>query len=76
MARSTLSWGPVLLLAFAFLAFMPGQAAAFGAGNIPSIAQVEGVNWRHGGESSRLLALELFFFFTFFLLFFTFLTFM
>jgi hypothetical protein len=52
MARTTSSWGPVLLLLFAFLAFLPGQVAAFGAGNIPSIAQVEGVNWRHGGESA------------------------
>ena len=50
MTRSMSGWGPVLLVLFAFLAFLPGQAAAFGAGNIPSIAQVEGVNWRHGGE--------------------------
>ncbi|CAK7222746.1 hypothetical protein SBRCBS47491_004964 [Sporothrix bragantina] len=57
MARSTFSWGPVLLLAFAFLAFMPGQAAAFGAGNIPSIAQVEGVNWRHGDIEDMLKTL-------------------
>lgn len=50
MARSTSSWGPVLLVVLAFVAFLPAPAAAFGAGNIPSIAQVEGVNWRHGGE--------------------------
>ncbi|SPO05695.1 related to heterokaryon incompatibility Het-C protein [Cephalotrichum gorgonifer] len=37
------------LLAFLFaLVFLPSPAAAFGAGNIPSIAQVEGHNWRHG----------------------------
>ncbi|CAK7209562.1 hypothetical protein SCUCBS95973_000482 [Sporothrix curviconia] len=57
MARSTFGWGPVLMLAFAFLALMPGQAAAFGAGNIPSIAQVEGVNWRHGDIEDMLKTL-------------------
>ncbi|CAK7203287.1 hypothetical protein SEUCBS139899_006018 [Sporothrix eucalyptigena] len=57
MARSMFNWGSVLLLAFTFLAFMPGQAAAFGAGNIPSIAQVEGVNWRHGDIEDMLKTL-------------------
>lgn len=52
MALSPFKLGSVLLLVFVFLAFMPSPAAAFGAGNIPSIAQVEGVNWRHGGTSS------------------------
>jgi hypothetical protein len=28
---------------------LPAPAAAFGAGNIPSIAQIEGLNFRHGG---------------------------
>ncbi|ERT00180.1 hypothetical protein HMPREF1624_03549 [Sporothrix schenckii ATCC 58251] len=56
MARVTSGWAPVLLL-FAFLALMPGQAAAFGAGNIPSIAQVEGVNWRHGDIEDMLKTL-------------------
>ena len=28
---------------------LPTPAAAFGAGNIPSIAQIEGSNFRHGG---------------------------
>lgn len=42
-------WSSLLLLLL-ILAFMPGKVAAFGAGNIPSIAQVEGHNWRHGGK--------------------------
>ena len=44
----------MLLVAGIFLVVMPGKAAAFGAGNIPSIATVEGKNWRHGGESDPL----------------------
>lgn len=36
------------------LALLPGKAAAFGAGNIPSIAQVEGHNWRHGDIEDML----------------------
>ncbi len=49
MASTRMRWGSVLLLACLVLVLMPGQAAAFGAGNIPSIATVEGKNWRHGG---------------------------
>jgi len=40
----------MLFLVCIFLIVMPGKATAFGAGNIPSIATVEGKNWRHGGE--------------------------
>ncbi|CAM1503944.1 Fc.00g015350.m01.CDS01 [Cosmosporella sp. VM-42] len=40
--------GSWLLLFAVCLVLLPGKAAAFGAGNIPSIAQVEGHNWRHG----------------------------
>ncbi|EGY15853.1 hypothetical protein VD0002_g1319 [Verticillium dahliae] len=36
------------------LVLLPGRAAAFGAGNIPSIAQVEGHNWRHGDIEDML----------------------
>ena len=43
----------MLLLVVIVLVMMPGKAAAFGAGNIPSIATVEGKNWRHGGESDQ-----------------------
>lgn len=42
-------WGTVLLVLGIMLVVMPDKVAAFGAGNIPSIAQVEGHNWRHGG---------------------------
>lgn len=49
--------GSSMLLVFAILlVVLPSRVAAFGAGNIPSIAQVEGHNWRHGGVycSSRV----------------------
>ncbi|KAH7321211.1 heterokaryon incompatibility Het-C [Stachybotrys elegans] len=46
------SW--MLLCVLVALAFLPGKAAAFGAGNIPSIAQVEGHNWRHGDIEDML----------------------
>ncbi|KAK6210662.1 hypothetical protein LQW54_006011 [Pestalotiopsis sp. IQ-011] len=45
---SRLGFSSFLLAMGIILVLMPGKAAAFGAGNIPSIAQVEGVNWRHG----------------------------
>ncbi|KAK0612846.1 heterokaryon incompatibility protein Het-C-domain-containing protein [Bombardia bombarda] len=48
MASLRMGWGSMLLAVALLLVMMPGQAAAFGAGNIPSIAQVEGHNWRHG----------------------------
>lgn len=49
MAGLQMRWSSMLLVVFVVLVCMPGKAAAFGAGNIPSIAQVEGHNWRHGG---------------------------
>lgn len=49
MASLKMSWGTTLLIFAIVLVVLPGQASAFGAGNIPSIAQVEGHNWRHGG---------------------------
>lgn len=49
MAGLRMDWGSVLLVLGLLLVVLPGRAAAFGAGNIPSIAQVEGHNWRHGG---------------------------
>jgi len=54
---ASLGWsrGSGLLLAIAIcLVVLPGKAAAFGAGNIPSIAQVEGHNWRHGDIEDTL----------------------
>ncbi|OTB04112.1 hypothetical protein M426DRAFT_36987, partial [Hypoxylon sp. CI-4A] len=49
--------GSLLLTMAIILVVMPGKAAAFGAGNIPSIAQVEGHNWRHGDIEDMLKTL-------------------
>ncbi|KAL7623653.1 hypothetical protein AAE478_005205 [Parahypoxylon ruwenzoriense] len=54
MASSRFGFGSLLLVAAIILVVMPGRAAAFGAGNIPSIAQVEGHNWRHGDIEDML----------------------
>ncbi|KAI0019406.1 heterokaryon incompatibility Het-C [Xylariomycetidae sp. FL0641] len=43
-----------LLIFGIILVLMPTKVAAFGAGNIPSIAQVEGHNWRHGDIEDML----------------------
>ncbi|KAI2642156.1 heterokaryon incompatibility Het-C [Xylaria nigripes] len=45
---SRFGFGSTLLILGLILVLMPSSVAAFGAGNIPSIAQVEGHNWRHG----------------------------
>ena len=52
------SRGTVLLVICILLAVLPSPTAAFGAGNIPSISLVEGVNWRHGGRCSIILVLQ------------------
>ncbi|KAK1459233.1 heterokaryon incompatibility protein Het-C [Colletotrichum melonis] len=54
MASSGLGRGSILLAFCLLLVLLPGRAAAFGAGNIPSIAQVEGHNWRHGDIEDML----------------------
>ena len=54
MAAPKLGFGSMLLVIAIVLVVMPGRAAAFGAGNIPSIAQVEGHNWRHGDIEDML----------------------
>jgi hypothetical protein len=54
MAFPRLECGSMLLVLGIILVLMPGRAAAFGAGNIPSIAQVEGHNWRHGDIEDML----------------------
>ena len=54
MAGLSTRWGTTVLVFCVILALMPGKAAAFGAGNIPSIAQVEGHNWRHGDIEDML----------------------
>ncbi|KAJ3574368.1 hypothetical protein NPX13_g4384 [Xylaria arbuscula] len=47
-------FGSTLLILGLILVLMPTKVAAFGAGNIPSIAQVEGHNWRHGDIEDML----------------------
>lgn len=59
MAIISSSRGTVLLVICILLLVLPSPAAAFGAGNIPSISLVEGVNWRHGGRCSTILVLQL-----------------
>ncbi|KAI1442171.1 heterokaryon incompatibility Het-C [Annulohypoxylon stygium] len=54
MPNSRFGFGSMLLVIAIVLVVMPGKAAAFGAGNIPSIAQVEGHNWRHGDIEDML----------------------
>ncbi|KAL2265194.1 hypothetical protein VTJ83DRAFT_6294 [Remersonia thermophila] len=49
-----MGWGAMLLVLSLLLVVLPGRVAAFGAGNIPSIAQVEGHNWRHGDIEDML----------------------
>ena len=49
MAYLTPRFGSFVLAACLLLLILPAPVAAFGAGNIPSIAQVEGKNFRHGG---------------------------
>jgi hypothetical protein len=50
MGRPSLSFGSLILAIYLLLLVLPSPAAAFGAGNIPSIAQIEGSNFRHGGR--------------------------
>lgn len=49
--------GTWLLVLCICLVLLPTKAAAFGAGNIPSIAQVEGHNWRHGDIEDMLTSI-------------------
>ena len=55
MGSVRLPMGSMLMVFALVLIVLPGKASAFGAGNIPSIAQVEGHNWRHGGMIMVLL---------------------
>lgn len=57
MASLSPSRGTWLLVLCVCLVLLPSKAAAFGAGNIPSIAQVEGHNWRHGDIEDMLTTL-------------------
>ncbi|KAK2629283.1 hypothetical protein QTJ16_000103 [Diplocarpon rosae] len=56
MALSVRSPSLILLSCLLLLIFAP-PAAAFGAGNIPSIAQIEGNNFRHGDIEDMLKSL-------------------
>lgn len=56
MAAGSLSFGSLIFVSCLVLLTLPSPAAAFGAGNIPSIAQIEGNNFRHGGMISHVLA--------------------
>ena len=53
MANPPFNVWSLVLVSLLLLAFLPSPVAAFGAGNIPSIAQIEGLNFRHGGERCR-----------------------
>jgi len=54
MAAGTLSFGSLIFISCLVLLILPTPAAAFGAGNIPSIAQIEGSNFRHGDIEDML----------------------
>ncbi|KAI0539376.1 heterokaryon incompatibility Het-C [Xylaria digitata] len=54
MSLPRLGFDSTLLILGLILVLMPTKATAFGAGNIPSIAQVEGHNWRHGDIEDML----------------------
>ncbi|KAN0098523.1 heterokaryon incompatibility Het-C [Hyaloscypha variabilis] len=54
MANRPFSMWSVVLVSLLLLALLPLPAAAFGAGNIPSIAQIEGLNFRHGDIEDML----------------------
>lgn len=54
MANPPFNVGSLVLVSLLLLAFLPSPVAAFGAGNIPSIAQIEGLNFRHGDIEDML----------------------
>ncbi|KAG0648956.1 hypothetical protein D0Z07_4802 [Hyphodiscus hymeniophilus] len=54
MAFSTPKFGTMLLVTCGLFLLLASPAAAFGAGNIPSIAQIEGMNFRHGDIEDML----------------------
>ncbi|RDW74988.1 hypothetical protein BP6252_06130 [Coleophoma cylindrospora] len=54
MAVMNPTFGSLLLITCVILFLLPAPAAAFGAGNIPSISNVEGQNFRHGDIEDML----------------------
>ncbi|KAI9051416.1 hypothetical protein LZ554_004462 [Drepanopeziza brunnea f. sp. 'monogermtubi'] len=57
MAAGSMTSGSWVLLSCLLLVVFATPAAAFGAGNIPSIAQIEGNNFRHGDIEDMLKTL-------------------
>jgi hypothetical protein len=57
MPPSNLHLGSLLLPCLVLLIFWAGPTHAFGAGNIASLAKIEGQNWRHGDIEDTLLNL-------------------
>lgn len=50
MAFPTPHFSSIFLVTCILLVLLPSPVSAFGAGNIPSIAEIEGLNFRHGGK--------------------------
>lgn len=54
MAPYTLNVGSFIPILCLLLIALPSPVAAFGAGNIPSISSIEGINFRHGDIEDML----------------------
>jgi hypothetical protein len=48
------SYRMLLFVCLVALVLLPTRTAAFGAGNIASVSQIEGTNWRHGDIEDML----------------------
>lgn len=57
MSAPKLQFSSLLLPCLILLVFWARPTAAFGAGNIASMAKIEGQNWRHGDIEDTLLNL-------------------
>lgn len=55
MASRPFEFSSLLLPCLILLIFWARPTAAFGAGNIASMAKIEGQNWRHGDIEDTLL---------------------
>ncbi|KAI1004450.1 hypothetical protein K3495_g3763 [Podosphaera aphanis] len=54
MASQNFNLGLMIPILFIVLVALPSPVAAFGAGNIPSISSIEGINFRHGDIEDML----------------------
>lgn len=54
-----ISYNTILLVLVVAIVFMPQGTVAFGAGNIPSLATIEGSNFRHGDIEDSLAVLAM-----------------